>query len=110
MEATDRTKSGRFDGLSQYRQAVTPQVMGNLVLQAPQGLEGRYGDHRTTARHQYTRDLTQGQSVIVDMLDNISRQDKLETRILERKVTYISAVDDPQSFLRAEPDRFVAEI
>jgi hypothetical protein len=61
-------------------------------------------------RHEYARDLTESKSVILDMLDNIGRQDKIKARVFERQVAYVSAADQPETLLRTKPDRFVAEI
>ena len=71
--------------LDEERQPVSSPMMTDLVLQSPKDRERRNRQQQMTSRPQHAADFVQRREIVLDMFDDVRRQDEIELAIGERQ-------------------------
>ena len=105
-----RREAGGAQPLDEERQAVSSPMMTDLVLQSPKDRERRNCQQQITSRPQHAADFVQRREIVLDMFDDVRRQDEIELAIGERQRTDVGRLNRSEALFGAKPDRLGVEV
>ena len=105
-----RRKPGLLQQRKQRPHTVAALVECLPVLQAPQRLERGHRDQSHAAGCEHPRDFARRRRVVIDMLDDVGRQNEVEALVRKWKGAYVALLHRAQPLRNAIADRLVARI